>query len=153
MLACARYCLLAATLVACSGGLPLIAAPPAEQAPERLVHAAATLRPGNKVAKLVTDAETVRCTTGHPFWIANVGWKVAKFIHPGERLHALGGSHAVNSLQPEPSTEVYNLVVADWHTYFVGQTMFLVHDNSPLEETSTSLPGLPASLGEVTATE
>jgi len=36
----------------------------------------------------------------------------------------------------------YNLVVADFGTYFVGKAGLLVHDNSPVVHQGNAVPGL-----------
>ena len=36
----------------------------------------------------------------------------------------------------------YNLIVADFDSYFVGDSAILVHDNTPRQPTSAVLPGL-----------
>ena len=41
--------------------------------------------------------------------------------------------------------EAYNLVVADFNTYFVGETGILVHDNTPRLPTRATVPGLAAT--------
>ena len=67
---------------------------------------------------------------------------MAKFLEPGQQVHSLRGPATVDSMQEEAPREVYNLVVNDWHNYFVGNEQLLVHDNSPLEETPALVPGL-----------
>jgi hypothetical protein len=44
--------------------------------------------------------------------------------------------------EPAANATVYNLVVADFHTYFVGQTKLLSHDVTPREPTLARVPGL-----------
>ena len=36
----------------------------------------------------------------------------------------------------------YNLIVADFDSYFVGDAAILVHDNTPRQPTAAVLPGL-----------
>jgi hypothetical protein len=36
----------------------------------------------------------------------------------------------------------YNLIVADFGTYFIGERGVLVHDNTPRESTASIIPGL-----------
>ena len=46
----------------------------------------------------------------------------------------------------DPATEpAFNLIVADFSTYFVGKQGILVHDNTPRKPTSALLPGFVAS--------
>ena len=42
------------------------------------------------------------------------------------------------------NAETYNLVVADFNTYFVGESGILVHDNTPRKPTRAVVPGMLA---------
>ena len=101
-----------------------------------------TLRPATTLVKIGTGPNTLRATRGHPFWVTGDGWRLAKDLKAGDRLHALSGAVVIDRLEDAPPMEAYNLVVSDWHTYFVGHERILVHDNAPLEETDVVLPGL-----------
>jgi hypothetical protein len=48
----------------------------------------------------------------------------------------------VDAIEQADEVEAYNLIVADFNTYFVGKVGVLVHDNSPREPTSAKVPGL-----------
>ena len=41
-----------------------------------------------------------------------------------------------------PAGVAYNLIVADFDSYFVGDRGILVHDNTPRRPTAAILPGL-----------
>jgi intein/homing endonuclease len=84
----------------------------------------------------------MRTTGGHPFWVAGQGWVKASDLRPGMRLHSVSGSVDVDSAGPDNSAETYNLVVADYHTYFAGQEFALTHDNTIRRATNAILPGL-----------
>jgi hypothetical protein len=77
--------------------------------------------------------ERFRATPEHPFWINN-SWKAAGEIQRGDEAYLLD-KRKVQLLEPlhEPQEEapvkVYNFEVADWHTYFVGWWMVLVHNS------------------------
>jgi len=45
---------------------------------------------------------------------------------------------------PERLEKVYNRVVGDFHTYFVGKAMILSHDVLPSEPTNVKIPGANA---------
>ena len=45
-------------------------------------------------------------------------------------------------LQSAPEAETYNLVVADFNTYFIGSSGILAHDNTPRRPTQAVLPGI-----------
>ncbi|VTR99017.1 yd repeat-containing protein : YD repeat protein OS=Isosphaera pallida (strain ATCC 43644 / DSM 9630 / IS1B) GN=Isop_2419 PE=4 SV=1: PT-HINT [Tuwongella immobilis] len=65
---------------------------------------------------------TIDTTAEHPFFEESLGWIEARSLTPGHRLRTLDGSAiAVESLAETGQWQpVYNLRVADWHTYFVG---------------------------------
>jgi hypothetical protein len=44
----------------------------------------------------------------------------------GDRLCRLGQTALVESLENQSQSEVYNLVVSDFHTFFVGKSRLLV---------------------------
>lgn len=78
--------------------------------------------------------ERFKATPEHPFWINNK-WKAAGEIQRGDEAYLLD-KRTVQLLEPvhEPQenapVKVYNFEVADWHTYFVGWWMVLVHNAS-----------------------
>ena len=62
-------------------------------------------------------------------------------------LHGLDGAVAIEALEgteaPLPWYEgAYNLVVADFNTYFVGDHLLLVHDNTPRRPPTVPVPVL-----------
>jgi hypothetical protein len=61
-------------------------------------------------------------------------------------VQTINGSVEIQEVAAQQPAEAYNLVVSDWHNYFVGEGKLLAHDNSPLEETTTLVPGLPAEV-------
>jgi hypothetical protein len=101
-----------------------------------------TLRPATPLVSLSFGSETLRATAGHPFWVVGAGWRVAKFLKAGDRVHGMHGATVIDAVEQVRPTEVYNLVVSDLHNYFVGQQRLLVHDNSELEESAVRVPGL-----------
>jgi hypothetical protein len=110
---------------------------------------ATTVRPAMPVIRLGFGADSIRATRGHPFWLNGFGWQVAKTLTTGDCLHSLDGACVVKDVERIPDTEVYNLVVSDWHTYFVGNSRLLVHDNSPIQEPTTLVPGLVKGVAPV----
>jgi hypothetical protein len=58
-------------------------------------------------------------------------------------LHSLAGPKGVSVIEPMAPETAYNLVVDDFHTYFVGESRLLVHDNTCPRPTTAIAPGLP----------
>ena len=67
---------------------------------------------------------------------------MAKNLAAGNVLHTVIGSQKVAAISGGAAEKVYNLVVADFHTYFVGRDMVLSHDNAIREPTNAIVPGL-----------
>ena len=103
---------------------------------------ARTLRPAGPTVQVATDDEKFVATRGHPFWVAGVGWRMTKELEEGAVLQSLAGAGRVKGLQSAPEAETYNLVVADFNTYFIGSSGILAHDNTPHRSTQALLPGI-----------
>jgi hypothetical protein len=103
-----------------------------------------TNRPAGPIVKVSTNGGDVYATTGHPFWVAGLGWRMPKELQHDAVLHCLTGATRVESVEPSTEAEAYNLVVAELNTYFVGEKGFLVHDITPRGPTQTVLPGVTA---------
>lgn len=103
-----------------------------------------TLRPSTRMVCLHAGGEQITTTLGHPFWVSGHGWKMAKELTSGERLHSLAGSVAIEKIEPVEANQVHNLVVEDFNTYFVGNQKLLVHDNEFRKPTRATIPGLIA---------
>jgi hypothetical protein len=48
----------------------------------------------------------------------------------------------IESIEQTGFEPTYNLIVADFHTYFVGKAKILSHDNTIREPTVALVPGL-----------
>ncbi len=105
-----------------------------------------TLRQSVKLIKVTAGDESLVATPGHVFFVAGRGWQVAKHLQVGDRLCRLGQTALVESLEEQPRSEVYNLVVSDFHTFFAGNSRLLVHDDAALEDTTARVPGLLAGV-------
>jgi hypothetical protein len=55
---------------------------------------------------------------------------------------------SIEKVEADPSWAgySYNLIVADFNSYFVGDHGILVHDNTPRSPTSALVPGLLAEV-------
>jgi hypothetical protein len=100
-----------------------------------------TLRNATEMIEVDTGSHSILSTQGHPFWVNGRGWHMAKSLAAGQQLHSVSGAVAVDDVRPAKTQEAYNLVVSDWHSYFVGDARVLVHDNSPMLETPVAVPG------------
>lgn len=107
---------------------------------------ATTLRQTTPVLKVnFTNQAAILVTPGHPFWVNGLGWKPAKYLSTGIPLHSLERSMTVASVEASRATEAYNLVVSEFHNYFLAGPRLLVHDNSPIEDSPIVTPGLLAT--------
>jgi hypothetical protein len=102
-----------------------------------------TVRPlGPLVQVHLVDREFVETSGGHLFWAAGEGWTRARQLESGMTLHGLDGTRRVSYTETGSEAETYNLIVADFHTYFVGESKVLCHDNTVRRPTSCIVPGL-----------
>lgn len=103
-----------------------------------------TVRSPQPLMTLHTAGESIRTTLGHYFWISGRGWRMAKEIKPGDRLHGVQGTVTVTDVSRGGHEAVYNLVVEGANTYFVGEGKILSHDVTPPVPTDIIVPGLAA---------
>lgn len=75
------------------------------------------------VLEMVVEGRKIRVTPEHPFWVRGTGWLTAKELLPGDMLRSHDGRWvALQSLKDTGEVvTVYNLGVAEYHTYFVGE--------------------------------
>ena len=104
-----------------------------------------TVRPPSEILNLSLDGgddshHAAAIRSGSP---ASAGaWR--RSLRTARCLHGVTGSPRVTAVEKSDKEEAYNLVVADFNTYFVGDSGVLVHDNTPRTPTRTTLPGLAA---------
>jgi hypothetical protein len=90
--------------------------------------------PPSPTFRISLGGEEVVSSTFHRFWKTGQGWTMARDLKVGDTLRTLSGLETVTAIDPEKVQPVFNLSVADSHSFFVGREGALVHDNS--------LPGL-----------
>ena len=78
------------------------------------------------------NGEEITCTPMHPFYSPVKGWTSAVVLRAGDILVMLNGEYVVveqvqHELLESPET-TYNFEVEDFHTYYVGDTYVLVHN-------------------------
>ncbi|HTN76311.1 MAG TPA: polymorphic toxin-type HINT domain-containing protein [Pirellulaceae bacterium] len=86
--------------------------------------------------------ERFECTGGHLFWVVGDGWKQARELRSGMQLHGPRGSLTVSDVTPVGNEQTYNLIVADFHSYFAGRSAALCHDNTLRRPTQAIVPGV-----------
>ena len=102
-----------------------------------------TIRPASQLMTLDVGGQQITTSKGHLFWVAGEGWVIARDIPSGAELHALEGTVQLSTVQTAKFEPAYNLIVADFSTYFVGERRpVLCHDNSTPRKTDAVVPGL-----------
>ena len=78
------------------------------------------------------DGEELETTPEHPFYVEGEGWVQAEDLQLGDDIrNADGSTGEVQSITTEEtSQEMYNLTVAEAHTFFVGDGQWLVHNDT-----------------------
>lgn len=81
---------------------------------------------------VTVNGETLTCTVEHPFYVPQKGCTSAIDLRAGDILVMLNGEYVVveqvqHELLESPET-TYNFEVVDFHTYYVGDTCVLVHN-------------------------
>jgi hypothetical protein len=74
------------------------------------------------ILHLHVDGQVIRTTPEHPFFVYNTGWTQAGALAVGDWIgtQAGGWAQVEEVFDTELYEKVYNLRVADYHTYFVG---------------------------------
>jgi hypothetical protein len=100
-----------------------------------------TIRPAEKLVRIDVDGSQLVTSGGHPLWVAGQGWCKVREIVDGQSLHTVTGASVARPVETHRFEPTYNLVVADFHSYFVGEAMVLSHDNTIRRHTSEPVPG------------
>lgn len=102
-----------------------------------------TVRNPVPVKSFSVNGETITGSDGHHFWISGEGWKKTRELKPELPMHTATGMSRIESVvQLDEPASVYNLIVEDFHTYFVGKNMVLSHDVTMPAPTDVKVPGL-----------
>src|SRR5207244_3197833 len=74
-------------------------------------------------------------TSNHPFWVEGKGWTKVRDLRSGDEFLTYNGVKATFRIVDLDAfeSEVYNLEVEDFHTYFVDTAGIWVHNKSPIE--------------------
>jgi len=86
------------------------------------------------VFHITLQDETIKCTKDHPFWVGGRGWIKAGNLRAGDNLQdARGQAISILEVMTErlrSPVRVYNITVAEQHTYFIGKSQALVHNKN-----------------------
>ena len=87
------------------------------------------------IVHLTIDGEEITTTPEHPFYVEGKGWVDAKDLQVGDEVRNADESMGeVEQITTEQTTaEMYNLTVADAHTFYVGDGQWLVHNACPVK--------------------
>jgi hypothetical protein len=103
-----------------------------------------TSRQPAPVTRFTVGGTTIVANHSHHFWVSGTGWTKTRDLKPGQPIHTALGMSRIESVEENTGmAPVYNLVVADNHTYFIGPAMLLSHDVSQPQPTDIKVPGLP----------
>jgi len=96
-----------------------------EHAPEGIVVARAVeavFALFAQVIRLHVSGRVIGTTSEHPFWVVGKGWRPVRELAAGDRLVGHDGQEATveKVVDTNEWSIVYNLRVAEFHTYFVG---------------------------------
>jgi hypothetical protein len=104
-----------------------------------------SIRPASRLVVLHAGGSSIVASEGHLFWVSGDGWLRACDARGGMELHALDGTVQLSRVEAGRFEPAYNLVVADFHTFFVGdEKPVLCHDNTDRRKTDAVVPGLIA---------
>ena len=104
-----------------------------------------SIRKAKPLITLQFGDETIHATGDHQLWVSGNGWVKARELHFGQFIHTVTGNAGVTSRRDGPTKQTFNLVVADDHTYFVGESGLLVQDLLIPAPTNMLVPGLSRS--------
>ena len=87
----------------------------------KLVEEKFDAHPGAVLHLHLPEGQLVRTTPEHPFYVYEKGWTAAGMLQTGEQIRTEEGWTTVEDVyDTEDYEKVYNLRVAEHHTYFVG---------------------------------
>jgi tetratricopeptide (TPR) repeat protein len=86
------------------------------------------------------NGDAVVTSRFHRFWLASRGWAMARDLKVGDVVRTLDGPVRIRSVEEAPVQPIFNLDVAQFRTYFVGNSAMLVHDNTRTPSHSIAPP-------------
>lgn len=94
------------------------------------------------VDKITLGEDAIHCAAGQVAWVTGRGWQLAAKLSTQDSLHGVTDEASITSKAEAFTIDSYDLVVDDFHTYFIGEKGILVHDASPVNPTAAALPGI-----------
>ena len=91
--------------------------------------------------------DSISASGGHPFWVSGEGWVKAREVKEGMLIHTASGFTKVESVSSGATAKTYNMIVEDFHTYFVGKSGILSHDNTLRGANKHVVPGVETLTG------
>ncbi|WP_346768741.1 polymorphic toxin-type HINT domain-containing protein [Paenibacillus sp. HB172176] len=84
----------------------------------------------DEIYKIHVGDQVIESTFNHPFWVDGKGWTFVKDLKPGDLLvQSDGHTLKIESIELEhEKATVYNMTVDEFHTYFVSDLGFWVHN-------------------------
>ena len=136
------YCFIAGTLVTTADGLRPIEEIEVgdlvlseDETTGEVAYKCVTKTFVNETTELIhihVGGETISATPAHPFYVDGFGWTLAGNLRAGDVLVLSNGERVVVEWVQHEIIEapvlVYNFEVEDFHTYFVGESGILVHN-------------------------
>ncbi|MFO0924518.1 MAG: polymorphic toxin-type HINT domain-containing protein [Pirellulales bacterium] len=94
------------------------------------------------VLRVITDGGNWTSSYGHSCWVAGQGWERTARLQPGMHLRTAQGTEEIRSIETLSSeVPTYNLAVADFHTFFIGESLALTYDQTEVRGTLQKAPG------------
>jgi hypothetical protein len=93
------------------------------------------------------SGDTIRATGGHNWWVVGEGWTRSRELKAGQYIRTSGTSVDVTGIQKiDTPVKVFNMIVDENHTYFVGKDRLLSWDVTSLQPTLQTAPGQRAQM-------
>ena len=103
---------------------------------------ATTVGPPQETIAIETERDRVQATGGHLWWVSGRGWIKSRDLQPGMLVRTASATAKVQSVEVvESPRKTHNLVVDDFHTYFVGDERLLSYDVTFASPTLRLTPG------------
>jgi tetratricopeptide (TPR) repeat protein len=98
--------------------------------------------PPNQTRRVELENDAIICTGIHRLWVAGRGWVMARELKPNDQLRTTAGLTKVVSVRADAEQPVFNLRIAEAHSFFVGRAAVLAHDNSDYKSALTPFDAL-----------